>query len=101
MSRALRELESSVEDDVVAWAMNRQWLCRKMQYVGRRRCPDHWFFKYGKLYIIEFKRPGIDEADVAQRREHKKYAAAGWKIHVINDRDTACMLLEGEPYTRD
>jgi hypothetical protein len=95
------ELESSVEDDVVCWATNRGWLVRKMQYPGRRGCPDRWFFRDGRLVIIEFKRPGKHTADPLQVREHERFAAAGWKVHVVNDRDVACRLLGGEGYVRD
>jgi len=95
------ELESAIEDDVVAWAENRNWLVRKMQYPGRRGCPDRWFFKDGQLVIIEFKRPGINVADPLQAREHRRYNGAGWHVHLINNRDAACQLLEGSNYVRD
>lgn len=94
------ELEIEVELDVVAWAENRGWLVRKMQYPGRRTCPDRFFFRDGRLVIIEFKRPGIETADVLQAREHRRYAKVGWKVHVVNDRDVACRLLGGERYER-
>ena len=96
-----RELEASVEDDVVAWAENRDWLVRKMQYPGRRGCPDRFFMKRGRLVVIEFKRPKKTEADPLQAREHRRYAAVGFPVHVINNRDEACMLLEGVSYERD
>lgn len=96
-----RELESSVEDDVVAFAENRGWLVRKMVYPGRRACPDRFFFKNGRVVVIEFKRPGVRKADPLQVREHSRYAAAGVPVHLINNRDAACHLLEGTPYIRD
>lgn len=92
-SSVTRELEATVEDDVVAWAENHGWLVRKMQYVGRRGCPDRFFWKDGKLVIVEFKRPGRNKADPLQVREHKRYADAGWKVHLINDRDEAKRIL--------
>lgn len=95
-----RELEAEIEDDVVAWAEARGWLVRKMQYPGRRGCPDRWFFKGGRLVIIEFKRPRTGRLSGNQGRERDRYAAAGFTVHVIDDRDTACLLLEGEPYER-
>ena len=96
-----RELESAIEDDVVAWAENRGWLVRKMAYPGRRGCPDRWFFKAGQMRIIEFKRSGNIKADPIQQREHKRYEAVCFKVFVINNRDEACMALEGTPYVRD
>jgi hypothetical protein len=90
---AQQELEASVEDDVVTWAEGEGWLVRKMQYVGRRGCPDRFFFRDGQLVMIEFKRPGRNAADPLQAREHKRYAAAGWKVHLVNDRDHAKRIL--------
>lgn len=87
------ELEASVEEDVVAWAENRGWHVRKMIYPGRRGCPDRFFFRDGNLVIVEFKRPGRNKADPLQIREHKRYADAGWKVHLINDRDEAKRIL--------
>lgn len=89
----VRELEASIEDDVVAWAEQRGWLVRKMQYPGRRGCPDRFFFRGGNLVIVEFKRPGVKKADPLQVREHKRYTDAGWKVHVINNRDDAKRIL--------
>lgn len=89
----VRELEASIEDDVVAWAEQRGWLVRKMQYPGRRGCPDRFFFRGGNLVIVEFKRPGVNKADPLQVREHKRYAAAGWKVHIVNNRDDAKRIL--------
>ena len=95
------ELEAEIEDDVVIFATNRGWLVRKMQYPGRRGCPDRWFFKGGRLVIIEFKRPVSGRLSGNQSRERKRFAAAGFTVHVVDDRDTACMLLEGSDYVRD
>ena len=95
------ELEAEIEDDVVIFARNRGWLVRKMIYPGRRGCPDSWFFKGGRLVIVEFKRPGEGKRSGNQRREHSRFSDAGFTVHVVDDRDTACMLLEGIPYVRD
>lgn len=95
------ELEAEIEDDVVAWAVLRGWLVRKMVYPGRRGCPDRFFFKGGRLVIMEMKRPVTGRLSGNQGRERERFAAAGFTVHVVDDRDTACMLLEGEPYVRD
>lgn len=94
------ELEAEIEDDVVIFATNRGWLVRKMIYPGRRGCPDRWFFKNGRLVIMEMKRPD-GTLSGNQKREIERFAAVGWTIHVVSDRDTACMLLEGTCYVRD
>lgn len=96
-----QELEAEIEDDVVIFATNRGWLCRKLAVKGRRGSPDQWFFKAGRLVIIEFKRPVDGELSGNQIREIARYEKAGFKVHVVDNRDAACMLLEGEPYVRD
>lgn len=95
------EIEASIEDDVVAFAENRGWLVRKMQYPGRRACADRWFFKDAKLVIVEFKRQHKKRADPTQVREHRRFAEVGWTIHVVNDRDHAARLLGYDRYERD
>lgn len=95
------ELECEIEDDVVIFAVNRGWLVRKLVVRGRRGSPDQWFFKDGRLVIIEFKRPVSGRMSGNQERERKRLAKAGWTVHVVDDRDTACMLLEGTPYVKD
>ena len=48
--------ESFEEGKAVVWAENNGWIVRKMQYIGRRGCPDRFFFGYGQIIMIEFKR---------------------------------------------
>ncbi len=86
-------LEATVEDKVVAWAENNGWLVRKMEYIGRRGCPDRFFWKNGHLVMIEFKRPGKNRADPQQEREHRRLEAAGWKVYVVNSVETAKEIL--------
>lgn len=97
----MAELEAEIEDDVVGFAMIRGWMVRKMVYPGRRGCPDRWFFKGGQLVIIEFKKPVTGRLSGNQGQERKRFAKAGFTVHVVDDRDTACMLLEGTPFVRD
>lgn len=95
------ELEAEIEDDVCIFAANRGWLVRKMKYPGRRGCPDRFFFKRGRLVIIEFKRPVLGRVSGNQVRERNRYIDQGFPVHLISDRDTACLLLEGSFYVRD
>ncbi len=88
-----RELEASVEEAVVAWAEANGWLVRKMQYPGRRGCPDRFFFKNGELVIVEFKRAGKTKADPLQVREHKRYNAACWNVYIVNNFDEGVRIL--------
>jgi len=95
------EREAPIEDDCIAFAENRGWMVRKMVYPSRRGCPDRFFFKEGRLVIMEFKRQHKVDADPLQVREHRRYAAAGWTVHIVNDRDVAARLLGYKEYVRD
>lgn len=85
-------LESVVEEKVCAFAKKRGWLVRKMAYLGRRGCPDRWFFRAGRMVIIEFKRPGC-EPDEIQCREHARLREQGFIVHVIDSIAEGCALL--------
>jgi hypothetical protein len=39
--------EIVLENDIVGEAEEAGYLVRKMQYVGRRACPDRWFLRDG------------------------------------------------------
>jgi len=77
-----RDLESTVEDEVCAWAENNGWLVRKMGYTGRRGCPDRFLFGYGRIMMIEFKRPN-GKLSANQRREHHRMRDAGLEVRVV------------------
>jgi hypothetical protein len=87
-------LEANVELTVVAWAENNGWLPRKMQYIGRRGCPDHYFHGYGKIVPIEFKQPN-GSLSPNQRREHRRLEEVGVKVHVFDCAEDAIDLLKG------
>lgn len=92
-----RELEASEELTAVAWAENNGWVVRKMQYVGRRSCPDRFFFGFGKIIPVEFKRlkKGKKSAFTAgQPEEHKRLAAVGVTVHVFYTADSAIDYLK-------
>ena len=76
-----RSREANEENESVIWAENNGWEVRKMEYVRRRGCADRFFFGYGAIVPIEFKRPG-KEPDIHQAKDHKKLAAVGVKVHV-------------------
>ena len=63
--------EGDIESKIVKAAKLRGWRQRKMQFVGRRGCPDRWFQRDpGQLVILEIKDPdGV--LSVAQKREIK------------------------------
>jgi len=51
-------LEHEIETLVIAWAMDRGWLCPKLAWIGETGWPDRTFFRDGKVVLIEFKAPG-------------------------------------------
>jgi len=92
-----RELEANEELTAVAWASNNGWVVRKMSYIGRRSCPDQFFFGFGKIIPIEFKRlkKGKKSAFTAgQPEEHKRLAAVGVTVHVFYTADSAIAYLK-------
>lgn len=85
--------ESDVEDAVIAWAENHGWLHRFMSYRGRRGCPDSFFFGYGKIVMMEFKKPdGVVSAN--QIKEHERLADKGLYVYVVCDRDYGTRILK-------
>ena len=84
--------ESTVEDAVIAWAENHGWVVRLMSYRGRRGCPDNFFFGYGAVLPIEFKKPK-GERSAAQVREHARLAQAGVKVPTFDRADEAIEYL--------
>lgn len=77
-----RRLEANVELETVAWAENNNWLVRKMEYTGRRGCPDRFFFGYGKIVMIEFKKKG-GRLSEHQIKEHSRLEGHGLEVMVF------------------
>ena len=76
-----RAREANEENESVIWAENNGWEVRKMQYVKRRGCADRFFFGYGTIVPIEFKREGKGP-DIHQVKDHKRLAKVGVKVQV-------------------
>lgn len=89
----MAQREIVLETYIVEEAQEAGWVVRKMRYIGRRSCPDRWFFRAGVLVIIEFKKKG-EEPDPLQKREHKRLLAAGFKVHVVDTYKHARQLLK-------
>ena len=87
--------ESTVEDTVIAWAENNGWVVRLMSYRGRRACADTFFFGFGVILPIEFKRPtGARSAN--QIREHERMARGGVNIPTFHDSEEAIAYLRSK-----
>ena len=78
-------LESTVEDMCIAWAEENGWISRFMSYRGRRGCRDVDFYGFGRVVMVEFKRPGRkDGLSENQSRERQRLSDAGLTVHVID-----------------
>lgn len=70
------------------------WRVRKMQFVGRRGCPDRWFFREpGRVVIVEFKDPN-GKLSAHQKKEINWFLANGFEVHVIDSIDEFRDLFE-------
>lgn len=94
----MREL--IVENSAVELAEQTGWYVQKMQFIGIRGCPDRWFFKRGRLLIVEFKRRG-GVLDGHQVRRRQELGNAGFKVHVIDSYDAFVKLLADEEFALD
>lgn len=86
--------ESTVEDAVVAWGENHGWVVRFMSYRGRNGCPDVFFFGYGVIVMIEFKKKKNGVVSEVQSKEHDRLAAVGTPVFLTNDSNMAIEHLE-------
>lgn len=82
-----RNLESSVEDEVIVWAEEHGWLARAMQYRGRVGCRDYDFYGCGQIVMMEFKRRGRGKKGLSgpQSEERRRLADRGLVVHVVDD----------------
>lgn len=85
--------ESTVEDTVIAWAENNGWIARFMAYRGRRGCRDVDFYGYGRIVMMEFKKPNGGELSPGQVRERDRLAERGLTVHVIDKPEQGIRLL--------
>ena len=95
-----KSLEIEEELGAVEWAEKNGWQARKIQYIGRRTCPDRIFFGYGVTPLIEQKRPSARNKprgglSVGQEREFARYAAAGVTVKVCYTSEEVIEYLKG------
>ena len=81
LSQRVRETDE--EETTVAWAENHGWIVRKMQYRGRRGCADRFFFGYGQIIMIEFKRLEGGMTSENQNLEHSRLESVGCPVFVF------------------
>lgn len=72
------------------------WLAWKMKIEGRNGCPDCWFFKNGRIVVMEFKRPVGGKVRVQQQLRIAELRAHGIEVHVVNDAAVGRAILDGQ-----
>ncbi len=82
-----------VQEPVTEYARSKGWLARRMQFIGRRGCPDTWFFKDGRVIIVEFKDRG-EEPNAQQTRQIKRLRAAGMTVFIVDNVKVGCALFD-------
>lgn len=90
--------EAPLEEWACDEAEKAGWLVRKLGWKGRRRAPDRFFAKEGRVVLIEFKRPGKG-AETGQKSEVRRLQEAGVEAHVV-DNPLAALRILGVPYGR-
>lgn len=88
--------ESTIEDEVIAWAENNGWIARFMTYRGRRGCRDVDFYGYGEIVPMEFKKETGGVLSGNQANERRRLAAVGITIHVIDNVEKGIEVLKGK-----
>ncbi len=84
MACDMNRREAYIETEVCKYARKLGWRERKVEYVGRRGCPDRWFMRGdGQLVIVEFKDPN-GKLSPHQRREVNWLLANGFRVEVID-----------------
>lgn len=82
-----------VQNPVMKYGRSNGWLVHRMAFIGRRGCPDAWFFKRGTLLIVEFKAPG-KKATPQQIKRHDELRAQGMRVFVIDSAEAGRKLLD-------
>lgn len=94
--------EFYIEDEVCQHAKSLGWRHRKMQFIGRRGCPDRWFTRApGQLVIIEFKDPD-GALSYHQKKEVGWLRDNGFDVHVVDTIEQGRAIFEalGLPPTK-
>ncbi len=86
-------LEKDIQGPSVTKARKAGWWARKFSSApGNTAVPDYIFGKGGRIFFVEFKRPG-GEATEKQSEEHKKMRAAGLTVYVCDTRERFDIIL--------
>lgn len=84
-----------VQNPVTSFARSKGWYVRRVTYLDRNGCPDSWFFKDGRLIIIEFKKLG-KKPSPQQVRRISELRGAGMNVYVIDNVGDGKALFESD-----
>ncbi len=86
--------EAYIEAQVCQYAERRGWRQRKVAFVGRKGCPDRWFFRApGRVVIIEFKDPNGPTA-YHQKKEIAWFRENGFHVHKVDSIEQGCAIFD-------
>lgn len=88
-------LESQIEKKVCDAAKKMGFWCRKFVSVNCRGVPDRIFAIDGRVFWIEFKRPGQKPTEL-QQIEHTRMRQNGLRVYVCDNVDYGKSILERE-----
>ena len=94
------DLEANEELEFVAWAESNGWEIRKIQYVGRRSCPDRLCVGYGVKELVELKRPSARKMkrgglSAGQELEFERFSKVGVEVKICYTAAEAIAYLKG------
>lgn len=85
--------ETDIERHVIEYARKNGFWCRKFTSPHRRSVPDYILAYQGRVFWIEFKRPGQQPTEL-QAREHTEMRANGLIVHVCDSREYGRALID-------
>jgi hypothetical protein len=88
-------LEKEVENPAKAYARRLGWWVRKFKSPGNRSAPDDVFGKNGRIFFIEFKRPG-KKPTPEQLLEHEEMRRHGLTVYVCDNLEEAKQIIDAE-----
>jgi len=88
--------EAPIENKVVDWAKRNGWYTLKINGMGKKGFPDHFFFASPRLLVmIEFKAPGRKPKPI-QLYIHKILRALQWPVYVVDNVQQGIEILQDE-----
>jgi hypothetical protein len=92
--RDSRPLEKDIENKGCAYGKSTGWTCMKFTSPARRSVPDRMcLHDFGTIIFIEYKRFG-EKPTEAQKKEHRRLRARGFKVFVIDNVEDAKRVLD-------